>query len=580
MSETILNIGDEIKLAWDTRLIDLKLAFNLGLSLNAKSEKVNSTEGIAGANKILGYCYWRFSDYTSSLKHSLKALDLYRSLGHKRGEADALNSIGAVYMFQEKNEKRLQCNLDCLAIRKGIGDLEAVAGSQNNIGETYLELLDFNNAIVWFEKCLNNPNSGSTNIAWVNFNLGKTKNLQGDTIAAISFFEKALSICLSVNYEILISETYLELGNLFLSIEELEKAKDLAEKAKNSAERIGAKENIGKSYLLLSKIYEKEGEISDSLFYFKKYHNTHSELFNEEKDQQIKDINYQYEINKISKEAEIERLKSIELKSAYEKIERQSYLIEVKNKEFVESVTYAKEIQFAVLNERKIVKESNFDTFLIYKPKDIVSGDFYWSASFKRYTYIVVADCTGHGVPGGFLTMLGIAYLNQLITESNLKTPNVILDELRIKIIKDLSSKYSSRDGMDISIVRIENETNKIDWAGAKNPLWVIRGDSDVIESIPANRQSICYAENLSPFVNHEIQLVKGDMIYLFTDGFSDQFGGPKGKKIGKKIFRNILLDCKDESVGDQKATIKSAYIKWKGSLEQIDDICIIGVRL
>ncbi len=580
MSETKLNIDEEISKAWDTRLIDLKLAFNLGLSLKEKSEQINSEKGLAGANKILGYCYWRFSDYTTSLKHSLLALDAYKSFGDKRGEADALNSIGAVYMFQGENKKRLQCNLDCLAIREEIGDLEAVSGSQNNIGETYLELSDFKNATLWFEKCLNNPHSGKTNVAWVNFNLGKTKVLQGYQEEAISFFEKALTICLSINYEILISETYLELGNIFLSIAELEKAKDSAEKGKFSAQSIGAKENIEKSYLLLSKIYEKEGFTGEALDYFKKYHAAHSDLFNEEKEQQIKDINYQYELNKISKEAEIERLKSIELKSAYEKIETQNHLIEIKNKEFIESVTYAKEIQFAVLNERKIIKKNNFESFLFYKPKDIVGGDFYWSASFNDYTYILVADCTGHGVPGGFLTMLGIAYLNELITEVNIKTPNEILDELRIKIIKDLSGKFSSRDGMDISVVRIENATKKIEWAGAKNPLWIIRKNATEIEVVPANRQSICYAENLTPFINHEIQLAKGDMIYLFTDGFSDQFGGPRGKKVGRKNFRNILLECRDKTIPEQKETIKRTYTEWRGSLEQIDDICIIGIRL
>jgi serine phosphatase RsbU (regulator of sigma subunit) len=580
MSETDLNIDEEINRAWDTRLINLKLAFNLGLSLKEKSEQINSEKGLAGANKVLGYCYWRFSDYTTSLKHSLLALDTYKFLGDKRGEADALNSIGAVYMFQGKNKKRLQCNLDCLAIREEIGDLEAVSGSQNNIGETYLELSDFENATIWFEKCLNNPDSGETNIAWVNFNLGKTKILQGDKIGAILFFEKALLTCLSINYEILISETYLELGNIYLSIEELEKAKDAAEKGKSSAKSIGAKENIEKSYLLLSNIYEKEGFTDEALIYYKKFHAAHADLFNEEKEQQIKDINYQYELNKISKEAEIERLKSVELKSAYEKIERQSQLIEIKNKEFVESVNYAKEIQFAVLNERKIVKASNFDSFLIYKPKDIVGGDFYWSASYHEYTYVVVADCTGHGVPGGFLTMLGIAYLNELITEVHIKAPNQILDELRIKIIKDLSGKFSSRDGMDISIVRIENKTQKIEWAGAKNPLWIIRKNATEIEVIPANRQSICYAENLTPFKNHELQLAKGDMVYLFTDGFSDQFGGPRGKKVGRKNFRNILLECKDKTILQQRETIKRTYKEWKGSLEQIDDICIIGIRI
>ncbi len=572
------HITNKVEEAWGLRVSNLRKAFDLGLQILSEAKQINSTRGVAGAYKILGYCYWRFSDYSKSLKYSLKAIEIYKSLGDRASEADALNNLGAVYMFQKEHAKRLACNLECLRIREEIG--EEISGSQANIGETYLEMGDLENATIWLNTVLKNQQADKISIAWANFNLGKIYEIEGKTTEAIDFVRKSLDISLAINYSVLSVESYLELAKIYIDSNQLPEAKKNIEEALSFACKIGSKEYEERAYLLFSDYYEKKGDVLEAFNYFKKYHNVHEELFNKQKEEEIKEINFQYELSRANREADLERKKTNELKKAYEKIEAQNELIEQKNSEFIDSVTYAKQIQQAFLSGRKLKWKRKTESFLIFHPKDIVSGDFYWSTQIDNHGYLVVGDCTGHGVPGAFLTMLGIAYLKELISPTSKLSPKDILDLLREKIIKDLSSNEAHRDGMDISIVKVNFDSNEVEWAGAKNPLWIIRKGADEIEEIKGDRQSVCYNEELLPFTNHVVELKKGDQIYLFSDGYFDQFGGEKGKKMGRKKMQQLLLRYRDKSMVEQKSHLVHEFSIWKGNQEQLDDICVAGVRL
>jgi len=219
--------------------------------------------------------------------------------------------------------------------------------------------------------------------------------------------------------------------------------------------------------------------------------------------------------------------------------------------------------------------------FIYFKPKDIVSGDFYWSYEKEDFFYIAAVDCTGHGVPGAFMSMLGISFLNNINTQTPLLSPAEILNHLRTKVIEELhqtNKDWSSRDGMDISLVRINTRTHTIEWAGANNPLFIINNDN--LTEIKANRFAINYSENLYPFTNHRIQLTKNDQIYLFTDGFADQFGGEKGKKFKYSNLKALLLKIAQEPLENQKEILSTTFKNWMGDLDQIDDVCIIGVKI
>jgi serine phosphatase RsbU (regulator of sigma subunit) len=214
----------------------------------------------------------------------------------------------------------------------------------------------------------------------------------------------------------------------------------------------------------------------------------------------------------------------------------------------------------------------------LFKPKDIVSGDFYWALEKGDYLYVAAADCTGHGVPGAFLTMLGISYLNEINAREETLTPAEILDQLREKIVKELSRHGITKDGMDISLMRMHLKTKEIMWAGAFNPLWYI--ENGQLKEIKANKQPIGYVEGPKPFTNHTLHLNANDTVYLFTDGFADQFGGEKGKKYKyKQLEENILANC-HKPFEEQKEILSKSFDTWKGNLEQVDDVTIIGIAV
>ncbi|CAN5457183.1 hypothetical protein BH10BAC1_BH10BAC1_16720 [soil metagenome] len=572
---------DECNLkSWDNRRTDLRMAFNLAIKAKDAAEALYYGKGIADSSKALGYCYWRFSDYSLSLTHSLKALKIYKETKALKDEADTLNSIGAVYMFQQEHQKRLECNVQCLKIREEVGDKEGVAGSQNNVGETYFEMGDANNAIDWFYKSLENPDASEQIKAWATHNLGKVYKVRNDLEKAEEYLLKSLAISTAVNYDVLSTVSYLELATLFFEKKEFSEAEQYAQSALTISEQIGSKEDTKLALNLIAQIKENVGDLKEALIFYKKHHTTHIEVFNEINTQRIRDIEFQYEIERITKQAEIERLKTFELQAAYEEIEDQKQLLEHRNIEIIDSIKYARRIQQALLKDEEHVSKHLPPHFILYKPKDIVSGDFYWVLEKNSFLYIAVADCTGHGVPGAFLTMLGTSYLNEITRKDDFPSPAKILDELRLKFVKELGADGETKDGMDISMVRIDYKTSEIVWAGANNPIWIIKNSSSEIFEIKGDKQPIGLTQTPVLFTDHEMQLQSGDSIFLFTDGFADQFGGPRGKKFKYKQLKEVLLSNNELPPNQQKQKLESTFTEWSGNLEQVDDVCIIGLRL
>lgn len=568
------------EIAWEKRRTDLRQSFDLAVKTKEASDISEYKKGIADSSKILGYCYWRFSDYSLSLTHSLKALKIYKELNALKDEADTLNSIGAVYMFQNEHAKRLDCNLQCLKIREKVGDKEGVSGSQNNIGETYFEMGDANNAMEWFYLSLNNPDSSEQIKAWATHNLGKVFVSKGDFEKARKYLLKSLNISSSVNYDVLSAVSNIELALLFFETNVFKQAEQFALAAFEIAERIGSKEEAKKALNIIAQVKERTGDLEGALIFYKKHHEAHIAIFNELNVQRIRDIEFQYEIERITKQAEIERLKTFELQSAYEEIEHQKKLLEHRNVEIIDSIKYAQRIQQALLKDEEHISKHLPPHFILYKPKDIVSGDFYWVLEKIPHLYIAVADCTGHGVPGAFLTMLGTSYLNEISSRDDLPSPAQILDELRIKFVKELGGDGETKDGMDISMIRINCKTNEILWAGANNPLWIIKKDANEIHEIKGDKQPIGLTHSPVLFTNHSLQLQQGDSVFLFTDGFADQFGGPKGKKFKYKQLKELLISSNNFTLEKQKQILETTFVEWSGALEQVDDICLIGVRL
>jgi serine phosphatase RsbU (regulator of sigma subunit) len=287
-------------------------------------------------------------------------------------------------------------------------------------------------------------------------------------------------------------------------------------------------------------------------------------------------------------------------------ISLQKTLLEEKNTEILDSINYAKRIQNAILPPGRIVKEYLQQSFILYKPKDIVAGDFYWlevttpippplegakgvvSNEEEQVIFFAAADCTGHGVPGAMVSVICNNGLNRSVREYHIKETGKILDKTREIVIQEFEkSDEEVKDGMDISICGLNLATKQLQWSGANNPLWLIR-NGELIEYKP-DKQPIGKFEHPEPFTTHIIDLIEGDTIYIFTDGFADQFGGEKGKKFMYKPFKNLLLEIQPLDMMKQKEVIEQTFEDWKSwkvdgeiirETEQIDDVCIIGFRL
>jgi serine phosphatase RsbU (regulator of sigma subunit) len=312
----------------------------------------------------------------------------------------------------------------------------------------------------------------------------------------------------------------------------------------------------------------------------KRHLKNHPELLPEYSDifKAISDSYDHYEADRSLLERSLE-VSSAELNQANSKVRETLAIIEEKNKHIIDSINYALRIQKAILPNDDEIKKALPESFILYKPKDVVSGDFYWFAERGNKKLIAAVDCTGHGVPGAFMSMIGSALLNEIVNNQKITDSDVILNKLRegiIKAMKQTGAEGENKDGMDIALCVIDEDS--IQFSGANNPLWII-SNGELIET-KGDKQPIGIYSNSVYFTKSMIQPQKGDCIYIFTDGYADQFGGESGKKFKYKNLKETLLSINKKPMEEQKQILDSMIEDWKGGFEQIDDILLIGIRV
>lgn len=386
--------------------------------------------------------------------------------------------------------------------------------------------------------------------------------------------------------------------------------------------------NINEAYRVLSEAYKLIGYTAEELKYYKLYTQTKDSLLNENSATQMIKMSAIYETDKKQKEIELlnqekeknetisaeqEKRKNVIIYSSiailaivtffsiflfkrYRLTKQQNKIIEEKNKDITDSINYAQKIQSSILPSDEDFKIAFPESFVLYKPKDIVSGDFYWigtnpnefpaidkakGENWKvKNPLIAAVDCTGHGVPGSLMSMLGNSLLNKIVDTHKITKPNEILNALRIEIINSLKQhgENENKDGMDIALCIAYDD--KIEFAGANNPIYIIRKNG-ILEEIKADKMPIGYSGlELKPYINHSVQMEKGDSFYLFTDGYADQFGGKEEKKFKYKQLKELLISIYSEPMETQKEVLNETIEKWKGVNEQTDDILIIGIKV
>jgi serine phosphatase RsbU (regulator of sigma subunit) len=335
--------------------------------------------------------------------------------------------------------------------------------------------------------------------------------------------------------------------------------------------------------LILSHVQERMRFKEFSLNYILNQEKIRSEKLYQEvlkKTENLEEAN----VNLEHKTHEIEAQRD-EILSQRDLVIEQNQHIEKQNRSVADSITYAQKIQQAVLpnfDNLKFKQKYLSDSFIIYKPKDQVSGDFYWADEINGNLIVAVADCTGHGVPGAFLSMLGVSFLNEIINRQKELSPGQILDRLR-RYVKDTlnqtGERFEARDGMSMGLVIINPEKKTLQYAGAYIPLYLYRNKHCTILKADRNPIGIHYKE-IEAFTNHTINLEKNDSLYLFTDGYADQFNTSGKEKFKISRFKNLLSDISDLPLSEQKIILEKSFIEWKGENEQIDDVTIVGLKL
>jgi len=601
-------------------------------SLKVK-EEIGDKGIIASSLNNIGAIYRSQGDIPKALECFHESLKIQEELGDEKGMASSLINIGYVYNHQGDISKALEYYYKSLKIQEKLGDKNGLAYSLNNIGTIYETQNDVSKALEYFNKSLKLQKElgNKSGIAYTLSNIGGVYDKQGEYEKALEYFHRSLKIHEEISNKIGIAMALRNIGYISLAKGNIYDAQNDAYRSLLIAQELGFPESIKKSAFLLSKVYEKQNKGMKALEMHKLYLLMRDSINNEatQKATAKQQAKYKYEKQKtiddkehekqlaVSAEQEkkqrviiyaalgglalvilfsiiiynrlqVTRNQKLIIEDQKVEVEIAHHQLEEKNTEILDSITYAKKIQQAILPTATLVKEWLPNSFIFYEPKDIVSGDFYWMDQKEDNILFAAADCTGHGVPGAMVSVICHNAMNRAVKEFNLIDPGRILDKTRELIIEQLNksealeeiSMNNIRDGMDIAFCILNTKTNELQYAGAYNPLWIIREGADEIEEIKANKQSIGKVDSPKTYDTHQLQLKTGDCIYIFSDGYADQFGGEKGKKFKYKPFKQLLVSMKNETMENQLNTMNKHFETWKGELEQVDDVCVIGVKI
>ena len=639
-------------------------AINIHEKLGAKKEMSLNIGNI-------GLIYWNQGNYSKALEYYFKALRLGEELKDDNVIAINTGNIGIIYQELAEYDKALTYFEKGITINEKLNDQSGVAINLVNIGTVYNSQKKYNKAYDIFQKSLlisekighkNLIASNCSNLAIIlkEFAISDTtkprvrdslfkESLQLD-LRALAIAEEIGDINGKATY-------YANLGVLYFHMNNIQMAEKYLTDAAKIASEIGALDLTSTIEETLSQIYAKTGRFKLAYQHYLIHISAKDSIYNDQNKKSVlsREIQYNYdrkaaedsiifarqnEIDKIALQKQDAELKAKRTESfalygglilfvlfslfLYNRftitkkqrdiineqkteVELQRKITEEKNKEILDSITYAKRIQNAILSSDQLIKKLLPESFVYYQPKDIVAGDFYWIQSFGKDSIatpkltepaskseasakdfedndiilFAAADCTGHGVPGAMVSVVCNNALNRSVKEFGLSDPGKILDKTREIVINEFEkSDEDVKDGMDIALCSYSRASKKLIYAGANNPLWIIRGTDSSIEEIKANKQPIGKYEASVPFQSHTIQLNKGDSIYIFTDGYQDQFGGDNGKKFKASSLKSLLISIHKLPMHEQQEIINKDFEKWKGSLEQIDDVCIIGIRV
>ena len=590
--------------------------------------KINDKKGIASSLNSLGLIYYYQGNYDLALKNFNQALPLVEEMKFDYGIASILSNIGIIYLYQDKLDSAENIYLKVLELDKKLNDKYEMSQTYNNLALIYQKKKNRNKAAFYFKKSLD------------------IKKEIGDKAGQASI--------------------YTNLATLFIEKGDYETALKYLNRAERIAKKIDSREFLKNIYNNYATVYEKLGDFKNAYFYEEKYVELKDSLITEEMQKQLLTLQTKYETQQKEQEIKMQKIKlakveaenkqkalrlekerllrivlsvgflllvigilfiyrsyrqkrklseelvrrnqvieskNNKLNQLLSEIEKQKQHIELIHKELSESIDYAKRLQTSILPDVNILKKNIKDHFIMFFPRDKVSGDFYWWAHVEGHTVITIADCTGHGVPGAFMSMLGMSFLREIVEKEYITHPGIILKRLRKEIIKALKQRGipgEQKDGMDMSLISINHKDGILQFAGANNPVYIVT-DSELnlvdesknpvkqfpeengnlkLFEIKPDKMPIAIYERMENFSTVTLKYKEGDRFYLFSDGYADQFGGPKGKKFKYKAFKRLILQTAVLSMNKQKETLEKTFVEWKNGYPQVDDVTVMGIEI
>lgn len=600
--------------------------YNKGLAV---AQQTGVKSDIAFSYCDIGDVYFALPNLPVALKNYLTALKMAEEAKDLMQMGACYRAIGSVYSYQHDSAKAIEYNKKALniAIKQNINDHIALVYSR--LAAVYNDWKDFKQSEKHYRKALSiylkmdylKP------ISDCYIGLGNVFNDQEKRDTAIFYYQKALAIKEQTNEKEGLLVCYINMGNLYLKNNDSKSALEYQKKGLAVAKEVNHLYYTAYAYEALSSAQAKLGQYKDAYENYVQFKVLTDSIFNEDNTKQLSDLKTNFEVEKKENElklkatAEQDKLKAItkeekkiqyiiilsvtgvllivivfsvflykrftitkqqkriiEIKS--EETAFQKHLIEEKQKEIIDSITYAKRLQQAILPPADFINIYLKNNFVLYQPKDIVAGDFYWMYVANEVVYIAAADSTGHGVPGAMVSIVCSNALDKAVKEFGLTDTGKILDKTTDLVLETFAkSGEEIKDGMDISLLSIDFKNKKISWSGANNALLYMTPSNSLCQIKP-DKQPIGKSDHRKPFTIHQVDYIIGTTFYLMTDGYPDQFGGPKGKKYKYRQLEELLIANSHLSLPEQSNLLLQSFTSWKGDLEQVDDVTIIGIKI
>ena len=595
---------------------------------------IDDQKGVANAQKQIGRIYDRLGDYEKALEHHVNSLKINESLNNQRGMAAAYLEISRVYYHRSDYFKSLEYCREALSIAQTIDADALLAESYKNLATTYQKIAEYKQALTYYQRALKifQQLEDQKNISTTLLGIGEVYIGAQQSNKALENLLKARKIQQAVGDQEGLGYTSLGIGRVYTASKNYERALDYLNKGLQTFRDIQSKKPISESYFYLAEAYQKQRKYQQAYQNYQLYKAYTDSLYNETRSLQIAEMQTRLdlrtkesEIKRLNKEQELKDL-TIKLKNAdisqqntflaillagtvlilvlafvlfnsrlklrrtnrqllhqNQEIDRQKKIVEGQHRKITDGLRYAETIQLSILPHQPQINEFFQEHFVIYKAKDMVSGDFYWIDQVDDKIITAVLDCTGHGVSGAFMSMVGNTLLNEIVRQRKIVSPAIILEELHKGVVESLRKQESNLDlGMEACICVIEHnnhqEKQQLIFAGAKRPLYYIHDET--ITEIRGNRSAVGFDFGKKRiFENKTLDVQSGGVLYLTTDGFSDQ-AGEHNQRLGRARFKDLLVTYSKLPLDQQKESLEKALQKHQKNVPQRDDITILAVRV